>query len=239
LGSSTVSVVVADEQPVVRRGLGALLSRNAAIAVAGEAATAREALRMAVLHRPDVLVLDSGLPGGHVDATVREVRRAAPGTAVLVFTAADDEDTVIAAVRAGARGYLLKNGTDDSIVRAVVALAHGETVLGPGVADRLIGRIGSRPAQFQDMFPELTAREQDVLELVAAGMGNTAIAARLHLSPKTIANHISVIFGKLRVTSRASAIELVKGGRRASLELVRSAPVSFRFRAASGAVATS
>lgn len=238
MGSAIVSVVIADEQPVVRRGLGALLARNGTIQVAAEAATARDALRMAVLHRPNVLVLDTGLPGGHVDGTVREVRRASPGTAMLVFTAADDEDTVIAAVRAGARGYLLKNSTDDGIVRAVTALAHGETVLGPGVADRLISRIGSRPGRFQDMFPELTAREQDVLELVAAGMGNTAIAARLHLSPKTIANRISVIFGKLHVPSRAAAIELVKGGRRAPLELVRSTPDSFRFRAASGAMAT-
>jgi DNA-binding NarL/FixJ family response regulator len=234
LESARISVVIADEQPVVRRGLTALLSRNPAIAVVAEAVTAREAVRTAVLHRPDVLVLDTS---GHVDTTVREVLRAAPDTAVLVFTAAADEDSIIAAVRAGARGYLLKHSTDEGVVRAVTGLAHGETVLGPGVADRLISRIGSRPARFQDMFPELTAREQDVLELVAAGMGNTAIAARLHLSPKTIANHLSVIFGKLHVQSRAAAIELVKGGRRAPLELVRS--TSFRLRAASGALATS
>jgi DNA-binding NarL/FixJ family response regulator len=201
---------------------------------------------MAVLHRPDVLVLDTALPGGHVDGVVREVLRATPGTAVLVFTAADDEDTVIASVRAGARGYLLKNSADDGIVRSVTGLAHGETIFGPGIADRLISRIGSRPARFQAMFPELTAREQDVLELVVAGMGNTAIAAQLHLSPKTIANHISVIFGKLRVTSRAEAIELAKGGRRAPLELVCSTPTSFRrpislpaARTVAGAMATS
>lgn len=219
--------MIADEQPIVRRGLRALLSRSPEIGVVAEAATGREAVRMAVLHRPDVLVIDTELPGSHVDATVREVLRAAPATAVLVFTAADDEDTVIAAVRAGARGYLLKSSADGGIVRAVTGLAQGETVLGPGIVDRLVSGIGSRPARYQDRFPELTAREQDVLELMVSGMRNTAIATQLHLSPKTIANHISVIFGKLHVTSRAEAIELAKGGRRAPLELVHTTQETF------------
>ena len=140
---------------------------------------------------------------------MREVLRAAPGTAVLVFTTADDEDMVVTAVLAGARGYVLKSSADGGIVRAVTGLAAGETILGPGIADRLVPRIGSRSPRFLDMFPELTTREREVLELVAAGMGNSVIAKHLHLSPKTIANHISVIFGKLHVTSRAEATELL------------------------------
>jgi DNA-binding NarL/FixJ family response regulator len=224
MGSACVTVVLADVQPVVRRGVAALLSRSSDIVVVAEAATAQEALRMSVLHRPDVLVLDTELLGGHVGTGMREVVRATPGTAVLVFTTADDEDTVVAAVRAGARGYLLKNSTDDGLVRAVSGLAEGDTVLGPGIADRLIRRISSRSSRLQDMFPELTAREQEVLELMAAGMGNSVIAKQLHLSPKTIANHISVIFGKLHVTSRAEAKALAQGQRRAPLELVRTTP---------------
>jgi DNA-binding NarL/FixJ family response regulator len=216
-----VSVVIADGQPVFRRGLAALLTGSGAVTVVAEAAASREAARMVVLHRPDVLVLDLELADGQVDATVREVLRAAPATAVLVFTAADDEDTLVAAMRAGARGYLLKSSADAGIVRAVIGLAQGETILGPGIGERLVGRIGGPPARFQRLFPELTAREQDVLELLAAGMGNTAIARQLHLSPKTIANHISVIFGKLHVTNRVEAAELAKGGRRGPLELVR------------------
>jgi DNA-binding NarL/FixJ family response regulator len=224
MGAARVSVVLADEQPVVRHGMTSLLSESSDIVVVAEAATAREALRMSVLHRPDVLVLDPELLGVQVSATVREVLRATPGTAVLVFTAADDEDTVVAALRAGARGYLLKNSAGGGIVRAVTGLAEGETVLGPGIADRLVRRIGSRSARLQDMFPELTAREQEVLGLLSAGMGNSAIANQLHLSPKTIANHISVIFGKLHVGSRAEAKALAQGHRRAPLELVRSTP---------------
>jgi DNA-binding NarL/FixJ family response regulator len=219
-----VSVVLADEEPVVRRGLAAVLAGSAAIAVVGEAATAREAVRVAALHRPDVLVLDTDLPGGGVD-TVREVLRVTPHTAVLAFTAADDEDTVVGAVRAGARGYLLKDSGGDGVVRAVTGLGRGETIFGPGVADRLLDRIGSRTVQ--EVFPQLTGREQDVLELVAAGLGNSAIASRLRLSPKTIANLVSVILGKLHVASRAEAVELVKGRRRAPLELVHSVPRSF------------
>jgi DNA-binding NarL/FixJ family response regulator len=240
--SARVSVVLADAQPVVRRGVAALLSKSSDIVVVAEAATGREAVRMSVLHRPDVLVLDTELLGGQVGTAVREVLRAAPGTAVLVFTATDDEDTVVSAVRAGARGYVLKSSADGGIVRAVTGLAAGETILGPGIADRLVPRIGSRSPRFQDMFPELTAREQEVLELVAAGMGNSVIAKQLHLSPKTIANHISVIFGKLHVTSRAEATELTRGDRRARLELVRRTPTPLRrdtFPPAARAIASS
>jgi DNA-binding NarL/FixJ family response regulator len=205
-----VSVVLADEQPVVRRGLTALLSRTSDIVVVAEAATVQETLRASVLHRPDVLLLDTELLGDRVGAIVRDVLTATPCTAVLVFTAADDEDTVVAAVQAGARGYLLKTSTDRAIVRAVIAVAEGETIFGPGIADRLVPRIGSRSTGLQEAFPELTGREQDVLELMAAGLGNTGIASQLHLSPKTIANHVSVIFGKLHVTSRAEAKALAQ-----------------------------
>lgn len=201
-----VSVVLADPQPVVCRGLRALLSRSAGVEVVAEAQTAREAIHIAAQHRPDVLVIDALLSGMALGTTIREVRRCAPGTAVLVFTIVDDEESVVTAVRAGARGYLFKNGPDEGIVCAVRGLAAGETVLGPGVVERLLNRLDG-PAQ---LFPDLTARERQVLDLVVSGMRNTAIALQLRLSPKTIANLVSTIFGKLGVADRAEAAELVQ-----------------------------
>jgi DNA-binding NarL/FixJ family response regulator len=203
-----MTVVLADEQPVVRWGLRTLLSGTPDMAVIAEAATARDTVELAVLHRPDVLVVDIDLPGFQVDGMFSEVRRRTPSTAILVFSAIDADDTVVAAVRAGVRGYLLKSSSNETVVRAIRGLAAGEVVLGPGVAERLMSRVSSRPSH-QQMFPELTAREQDVLELMALGLANAAIAARLHLSAKTIANRISRIYGKLQVADRRRVIELV------------------------------
>lgn len=229
LEPSLVTVVLADEQPVVRRGLRALLSGQPEVAVVADAVSARDAIRLAALHRPCVLVIDVELPGCQVDGSIREVLRATPSTAVLVFTADAAEDTVVTAIRAGARGYVLKSSSDDGILRAVRGLAAGEAVLGPGVMDRLVSQIGTRPAQHNELFPELSPRELDVLELMASGMRNAAIAARLHLSPKTVANRISLIFSKLQVADRAEAIELVHRTRRGRAaesprELIRLRP---------------
>jgi len=222
-----VTIILADEQPVVRCGLRTLLSRRPDMAVIAEAATARDTMQLAMLHRPDVLVVDVELPGFQVDSMISEVRRVAPSTAILVFSAIDADDTVVTAVRAGARGYLLKSSSNETVVRAIQGLAAGEIVLGPGVADQLMSRISSRPAH-QQLFPELTARERDVLELMASGLGNAAIAARLHLSSKTIANRISRIYSKLQVADRGGVIELVHsraGGRgdRSPLALISGA----------------
>ncbi len=203
-----VTVVLADRQPVVRSGLRAMLSRSADVVVAAEAATARDAVRLATLHRPDVLVVDIELLGVGLATTIHEVLRAAPTVAVLVFTAIDDEETMVSAMRAGARGYLLKHARDDSVLQAVRGLAMGEAVLGPGVADCIVNRIGVGQERPEALFPALTLRERDVLQLMAKGMRNAAIATELRLSPKTVANHVSRIFGKLRVADRTEAIGL-------------------------------
>ncbi len=226
---SLVTVVLADEQPVVRRGLRALLSCQPEVAVVADAANARDAIRLAALHRPCVLVIDVELPGFQVDGSIREVLRVSPSTAVLVFTADAADDTVVTAIRAGARGYVLKSSSDDGILRAVRGVAAGEAVLGPGVVDRLVTQLDNRPAQHNSLFPELSPRELDVLELMASGMRNAAIAARLHLSPKTVANRISLIFSKLQVADRSEAIELVHRTRRGRAaesprELIRLGP---------------
>lgn len=207
-----VTVVLADAQPVVRRGLHALLSPSAEVAVTGEAASAREALALATATRPDVLVLDVELPGFQAGVTIQEINRVSPSTAVLVFTAVEDEHAILAAMWAGARGYVLKSCPGDGIVRTIRGLATGEVILGPRVADKLIGQLTLEPRN-QQLFPELTAREREVLELIASGMRNVAIAAKLNLSPKTVSNHISIIFSKLNVSDRYEAIEVARRAR--------------------------
>jgi DNA-binding NarL/FixJ family response regulator len=204
--TTDVSVVLADPQPVVRNGLRSLLGKLTGVAVVAEAATRSEALRLATLHRPDVMILDVQIGGSGV---IREVIQRAPGVAVLVFTALDDDGSVLAAIRAGAGGYLLKSTGGDSIVRAVHGLAAGEAVFGPVVARRLTGLLASQPAP-ERVFPQLTRREREVLDLLATGARNAVIARRLGLSSKTVSNHISNVFGKLRVDGRAAAIVLAR-----------------------------
>ncbi|MEU4643721.1 response regulator transcription factor [Micromonospora sp. NPDC023814] len=207
-----MTVVLADAQPVVRRGLHALLSSSAEVSVVAEAGSTREAMTCAASLRPDVLVLDIELPGFQVGVTLQEIARMSPSTAVLVFTAVEDEGAVFAAMRAGARGYVLKSCPGDGIVRTIRGIATGEVILGPRVADQLIGRLGREPRN-QQLFPELTTRERQVLELIASGMRNVAIATRLNLSPKTVSNHISTIFSKLNVSDRHEAIEVARKAR--------------------------
>ncbi|MFC3383473.1 LuxR C-terminal-related transcriptional regulator [Couchioplanes azureus] len=203
--------MLADAQPVVRRGLRALLC-PAEVTVVAEAATAREAMKAAAELRPDVLVLDVDMPGVQLGVTFQEIARISPKTAVLVFTAVQDEGTVFAAMRAGARGYVLKSCPGDGIVRTIRGVATGEVILGPTIADQLIGQLCREPRN-QQLYPELTAREREVLELIASGLRNAAIATRLNLSPKTVSNHISTIFGKLHVSDRFEAIEVVRMAR--------------------------
>ncbi|NBE80022.1 response regulator [Micromonospora sp. NEAU-HG-1] len=231
-GSRPVTVVLADAQPVVRKGLRALLSSSAEVTVVAEAGTAREAMKGAASLRPDVLVLDIELPDFQAGVTLQEIARISPSTAVLVFTAVEDEGSVFAAMRAGARGYVLKSCPGDGIVRTIRGVATGEVILGPRVADQLIAQLGREPRN-QQLFPELTARERQVLELIASGMRNGAIATQLHLSPKTVSNHISTIFNKLNVSDRYEAIEVA---RKARLERPAPSPAPSPDRVSGGSV---
>jgi len=202
---TVVRVVLADDHPVVRAGLAALLGSLPDMAVVAVAADGRAAVRKVVLHKPDVAVLDLQMPGQDGFAAIREISRAAPEVAVLVLTMFDDDESVFAAMRAGARGYVVKGAEQDEIGRAVRAVASGEAIFGPGVAERVL-RFFASPPRAADPFPELTVREREILELLAAGLPNSAIATRLSLSPKTVANHLSSIFTKLQVADRAQAI---------------------------------
>lgn len=199
-----IRVVIADDHPIVRAGLSALLGSVPGFAVVGVASTGRDAVREVTLTRPDVAVLDLRMPDLDGFAATRQILRAAPRVAVLVLTMVEDDDSVFAAMRAGASGYLVKGAEQDHIVRAIRSVAAGEAVFGPGVAQRVLGYFRTAPAA--NPFPELTSREHEILDLLAGGMTNAAIALRLGVAAKTVANNVSGIFVKLRVADRKQAI---------------------------------
>ncbi len=205
-----IRVVIADDHPVVRDGLSALLTSVPSITVTGLAANGREAVRAAVTLRPDVLVMDVQMPElTGVDAA-SEITRVAPDVAVLMLTMFDDDYSVLAAMRAGARGYVLKGAQQDEIVRAIQSVAAGEAIFGPGIARLVLGLVTEPAATAEDPFAELTSREREVLELIAAGARNAEIARRMSIAPKTVANHISAIFTKLQIADRSEAIILAR-----------------------------
>jgi DNA-binding NarL/FixJ family response regulator len=210
---AAVRIVLADDHPVVRRGLRALLDSLDGLEVVGEAADGDQALREVQLTQPDVVLMDVRMPGlDGVEATKR-VRAACPGTAVLVLTMYDDDATVLAAMRAGAGGYLLKGADQDEIVAAIRAVVAGQTIFGPGVAAHLLDVFASgAAAEAPVLFPELTERERTILDLLAGGSRTAAIAEQLFLSPKTVSNHLTSIFAKLEVADRAAAIVRAREG---------------------------
>jgi DNA-binding NarL/FixJ family response regulator len=201
----TIRIVVADDHAVVREGLRALISTISEYELVGTAATPQEAVRAAVSLKPHVVIMDVAMPDGSGVDAAREISRAAPEVGVLMLTMYDDDDTVFAAMRSGALGYVLKGANPDEIIRAIAAVAHGEAIFSPAVARRALTLI-TDPPPLGPPFAGLTQREREVLELVATGLGNATIATRLHVSPNTVANHISAIFRKLQVSTRPEAI---------------------------------
>ncbi len=203
----TIRVVVADDHPIVRAGLTALLGSLPDFDVVAVAADGRAAVREVVATKPDVALLDLHMPELDGIAATRELARVAPSVAVLVLTMRDDDESVFAAMRAGARGYLVKGVEQEDIARAITSVAAGQAIFGNGVAQRVLASLqgpGAGPAP--TAFPELTQRERDVLDLVAAGLNNAAVGRRLGVAPKTVANHVSAIFLKLQVADRPEAI---------------------------------
>jgi len=202
-------LVLADDHPAFRFGLRLMLEGvdDLDVQFVAEVSNGEEAIQAAVEHRPDIVVMDLHMPVlGGVDAT-REIVVRAPGTHVLILTMADDEDSVTAALRAGARGYVLKNAGRDELARAVRAVAAGESIFSPVIAAHVSRCFtGARPCQDRVVFPELTAREREVLGLVAQGLTNQEITRRLMLRPKTVRNHVSNCMSKLRLSSRSAAI---------------------------------
>ena len=199
-------VLIADDHPLFRDGLCTLLRSMPDAEVVGEAATGAEVVERALEIQPDVVVMDLHMPEVNGIEATRGIVEASPHIGVLVLTMFEDDDSVFAAMRAGARGYLLKGSDHEEIIRAIRAVGAGEAIFGPAIAERLIAFFVSVPSGPPQAFPELTDREREVLELIAQGQSNTAIASRLTLSQKTIWNHVSNIFTKLRVADRAQAI---------------------------------
>ncbi|MEA5365860.1 response regulator transcription factor [Amycolatopsis sp., V23-08] len=204
--SEHLRVLVVDDHPLFRFGVCTLLDVEPGIEVVGEAASGANAISAAAALRPDVVVMDLHLPDLSGIQATRHIVAECPGAGVLMLTMADESESVFAAMRAGARGYLLKDAEPDEIIRAVRAVARGEAIFGPDVANRVLGFFNQPPPVNDPVFPELTGREREVLALIAAGHSNGVIANTLCLSPKTVRNHISNVFAKLHVADRAEAI---------------------------------
>jgi DNA-binding NarL/FixJ family response regulator len=198
-------VLICDDHPVVRQGLVALLGTLEGFDVVAVTTNGRDALKEAVLQKPDVVLMDLQMPGGDGFEALRQLAKAAPDVAVCVLTMFDDDDSLFAAMRAGARGYLLKGAEQEDIARAVRGIAAGEVVFGPGVAQRVLGQLTAPAAPTTLPFPELTPREREILHLLAAGVPGASIARQLDLAPKTVSNNISNILAKLHLSDRTQA----------------------------------
>jgi DNA-binding NarL/FixJ family response regulator len=211
MGSVAARVLIVDDHPVVRNGLEALLG-SLGVDVVGSCEDGESAVRETQLLAPDVVLMDLQMPGiGGVEAT-RRIVASTPGSAVLVLTMHDEDATVLTAMRAGARGYLLKGATQDEIRTAVDAVRAGQVIFGPGVAAQVLGYFAEPRVTPAAPFPELTDREREILDLLASGKRTAAIADALYLSPKTVSNHLTSIFDKLRVAGRAEAIVRARDG---------------------------
>ena len=209
--TESIRIIVADDHTLFRDGLTALLNSVPDLQVIGQSATGIEAISQADELQPDVVLMDIQMPGiNGIDAT-RRIVNTSPHIGVIVVTMFEDNDSVFAAMRAGARGYVLKGADQDEMLRTIRAVARGEALFGPAIATRLVEFFASiKPGLSPDLFPELTDRERQVLELVAQGKNNNTIAGELYISLKTVRNHVSNIFSKLQVADRAGAIIMAR-----------------------------
>ena len=201
-----IRVLVADDHPAFRRGLELMLADVDDVELVGQAESGARVLELAAELAPDVVLMDLRMPELDGIAATRRITRMDPAPAVVVLTMFEDDDSVFAAMRAGARGYLLKGAEQEEIVRAVRACAAGEALFGPAIAARVIAHFSTGSGSNAAAFPSLTEREREVLEHVAAGQGNATIAHELMISLKTVRNHVSNIFTKLQVADRSAAI---------------------------------
>ncbi|TYP70505.1 response regulator transcription factor [Paenibacillus methanolicus] len=202
-------VLLADDHPMFREGVRSIMESAPDLTVVGEAATGEEVVRLALELAPDVVLMDIRMPGlNGIEATAR-IRAANPQIGVLICTMFKDDASVITAMKAGARGYILKDADRDDIIRAIWAVASGEAIFSGDVAARMID-FATKPMQPLEMFTELTYREREVLSMVVEGHANAEISKRLELSAKTVSNYMTNIFNKLQVADRAGAIAKAK-----------------------------
>ncbi len=202
---TSLRVLIADDHPVFRYGLRALLQAEPGMEVVAEATTGQEAVDMAATLQPDIILMDINMPVINGIEATRRIAQANPKTGILIITMLDD-DSLFASMRAGARGYLLKGAEGEETLRAIRAVADGQAIFSPAVAERLVKYFATSHPAARPMFPELTPREHEILTLIAQGYTNAAIAERLAVSPKTVRNQVSSVFSKLQVGDRAQAI---------------------------------
>ncbi len=201
---NAVRILIADDQTITRSGLRSLLAAQPDIEIVGEARDGEEAIELAASLQPDVILMDLRMPGINGIEATRRIHRASPHIAILVITVFEDDTSVFPAIRAGARGYLLKNTEQDELLRAIHTVVNGGAVFSPGIAQRVLGYLSApEPDVPPNVFDELTNRERAILELIAQGETNAEIAQTLNLSPKTVSNYISNVLLKLQATDRA------------------------------------
>ncbi|HMQ29213.1 MAG TPA: response regulator transcription factor [Chloroflexaceae bacterium] len=201
-----IRVLIADDHTLFREGVSAMLQATADTELVGEAGTGTEALAQALALRPDIVLMDIMMPELNGILATQRLVAAQPGVGVIMLTMLEDDDSLFAAMCAGARGYILKGADKAEMLRTIRAVAHGEARFGPTIAGRLMGLFRQQRAARDRPFPDLSEREFEILELLARGLSNGQIAERLRISGKTVSNHISNIFLKLHVSDRAQAI---------------------------------
>lgn len=199
-----IRILIADDQTITRSGLQLLLSASPNLEIVGEARNGEEAIEAAAALQPDVVLMDLRMPGVNGIEATRRIHRASPHISILILTVFEDDVSVFPAIRAGARGYLLKNSEQDELLQAIYTVANGGAIFSPGIAQKVLGYLTAVPDRAPaNIFDELTAREREILELIAQGKTNAEIAARLNLSAKTISNYISNVLLKVHAADRA------------------------------------
>lgn len=201
-----LNVLIADDHPLFRKGIRALIETMPDVTLVGEAQSGQEAVEMALAHQPDIVLMDLHMPGGSGLSATRELNKRSSNIRILVVTLYEDNDSIFTALRAGAHGYILKYADEEEMMRAIRAVGEGEAIFSPAIATRLIDYFAAARLQVPpEIFPELTDREREVLALIARGESNAAIAEELVITLKTVRNYVSNIYNKLQVTDRAQA----------------------------------
>lgn len=208
MSEQKIRILVVDDHQLFREGLAALLNAAAQTTVIGEAGTGGDAIAQSRALVPDVILMDIQMPDINGIEATRRILAEQPSIRVVMLTMLEDDDSLFAAMRAGARGYILKGADKAEVLRTVAAVAEGQALFGPAIAGRISGffQRSTQANPTTGPFPDLTEREREVLNLIAQGLNNPEIANRLHVSGKTVSNHISNIFSKLQVADRAQAI---------------------------------
>ncbi len=200
-------VLIADDHPLFRKGMRALLTATPGTEVVGEATTGQEVIELAAALQPDVILMDLQMPGINGIEATRQILHTSPHIRILVVTLFEDDASIFTALRAGARGYILKDAKEEELLRAIRAVGSGEAIFSPAIATRLMDFFAApQPAVPKEIFPTLTEREREILQMIARGRTNNDIAKELTLSSKTVGNYVSNIFSKLQVADRAQAI---------------------------------